>query len=167
MKIDTFNTETFETANPLDIFEDQCHELEWGYHRFADDAMAVECPGMWGDYHLVLQWIDDTQTLGIHVGMNAFCEKKMRPKVYELLNEANEHLWLGCFLVVPEGDILYRHTLLLQGSDETIATVITQGVETAIQECDRFYPSFQFVLWGGKSPKEALAAALLQTEGEA
>jgi hypothetical protein len=26
---------------------------------------------------------------------------------------------------------------------------------------------FQFVLWGGKSPREALAAALTETQGEA
>ena len=40
-------------------------------------------------------------------------------------------------------------------------------VESAIDECERFYPVFQFVLWGGKSPKEALAAALIDTQGEA
>jgi hypothetical protein len=40
-------------------------------------------------------------------------------------------------------------------------------VESAIEECERFYPVFQFVLWGGKSPKDALAAALIETHGEA
>ncbi|MGH6959444.1 MAG: YbjN domain-containing protein, partial [Dongiaceae bacterium] len=34
-------------------------------------------------------------------------------------------------------------------------------------ECERFFPAFQFVLWGGKSPEEALAAAMLETVGEA
>jgi hypothetical protein len=40
-------------------------------------------------------------------------------------------------------------------------------VESAIEECERFYPVFQFVLWGGKSPRDALAAALVETQGEA
>ena len=40
-------------------------------------------------------------------------------------------------------------------------------VETAIDECERFYPVFQSVLWGGKSPREAIAAALIETQGEA
>ena len=31
----------------------------------------------------------------------------------------------------------------------------------------RFYPVFQFVLWGGKSPSEAISAALIETVGEA
>ena len=40
-------------------------------------------------------------------------------------------------------------------------------VEAAMEECERFYPVFQFVLWGGKSPGEAIAAALIDTHGEA
>jgi hypothetical protein len=40
-------------------------------------------------------------------------------------------------------------------------------VESAIDECERFYPVFQFVLWGGKTPAEAIAAALIETQGEA
>jgi hypothetical protein len=40
-------------------------------------------------------------------------------------------------------------------------------VDVAITECERFYPAFQFVIWGGKPATEALAAAMLETEGEA
>ena len=45
--------------------------------------------------------------------------------------------------------------------------VITNYAEAALEECERFYPVFQFVLWGGKSPGEAIAAALIDTHGEA
>ena len=40
-------------------------------------------------------------------------------------------------------------------------------LETAIGECERFYPAFQFALWGGKKPHEAMEAAMLETVGEA
>ena len=40
-------------------------------------------------------------------------------------------------------------------------------VEIAIDECDRFYPAFQFVLWGDKSPRAALESALVDAAGEA
>ena len=40
-------------------------------------------------------------------------------------------------------------------------------VDIAITECERFFPAFQFVLWGGKTPQEALAAAMLECVGEA
>ena len=50
-------------------------------------------------------------------------------------------------------------TLTLEGAELLI--------ESAIDECERFYPVFQFVLWGGKTPKEALAASMTETQGEA
>ena len=40
-------------------------------------------------------------------------------------------------------------------------------VNRDLEECERFYPVFQFVLWGGKSPSEAISAALIDTAGEA
>jgi len=40
-------------------------------------------------------------------------------------------------------------------------------IENAVDECDRFYPAFQFVLWGNKSPEDALEAAMIDAAGEA
>ena len=41
------------------------------------------------------------------------------------------------------------------------------AVESSVAECDRFYPAFQFVLWGDKKPRDALDAALVDAAGEA
>jgi hypothetical protein len=40
-------------------------------------------------------------------------------------------------------------------------------IDVALDECERFYPVFQFIIWGEKSPEDALAAALIETHGEA
>ena len=40
-------------------------------------------------------------------------------------------------------------------------------VDIAITESERFYPAFQYVVWGGKSPQEAMASSILETVGEA
>ena len=57
---------------------------------------------------------------------------------------------------------------MLLGSDASLSLDMTETlIESAIDECERFYPVFQFVLWGGKSPAEALAASLIETRGEA
>ena len=40
-------------------------------------------------------------------------------------------------------------------------------IESAVDECDRFYPAFQFALWGNKSPADALEAAMIDAAGEA
>ena len=40
-------------------------------------------------------------------------------------------------------------------------------IDIALHECERFYPAFQYVLWGGRTPTEAIDAAMLETVGEA
>ena len=37
----------------------------------------------------------------------------------------------------------------------------------AVTSCERFYQAFQFVLWAGKSAREALDAAMFETSGQA
>ena len=65
--------------------------------------------------------------------------------------------------------MLFRHAALLDGNGDATLTLDQAEtlVEAAIDECERFYPVFQFVLWADKSPSEAIAAALIETQGEA
>jgi len=68
------------------------------------------------------------------------------------------------------GLVLFRHAALLENGDESGTLSLQQAetlVEAAIEECERFYPVFQFVLWADKTPQEAIAAALIETQGEA
>ena len=37
----------------------------------------------------------------------------------------------------------------------------------ALEACEHYYPAFQFVLWGGKTAEEAVAAAILECAGQA
>ena len=88
--------------------------------------------------------------------------------IYELLAMVNEQLWVGHFDMWSNGSVLlYRHGLLL-GDDGLLSLAQAQvAVEAAVEECDRFYPAFQFVLWGDKSPTEALSSAMVDAAGEA
>jgi hypothetical protein len=36
-----------------------------------------------------------------------------------------------------------------------------------MEACDRYYQAFQFVVWAGKSAREAMDSALFETAGEA
>ena len=40
-------------------------------------------------------------------------------------------------------------------------------VDIALSECERFYPAFQLVIWGGKPAEEAMATAMIEPIGEA
>jgi hypothetical protein len=86
----------------------------------------------------------------------------------DLLSRINERLWVGHFDVSAEEEsIMFRHALLLRGVAGVSAEQIEDLVELALVECERFYPAFQLVIWGGKAPEEAMAATMIEPIGEA
>ena len=40
-------------------------------------------------------------------------------------------------------------------------------LRVAVEACERYFQAFQFVIWAGKSAREALDCVLFETEGEA
>ena len=91
-----------------------------------------------------------------------------RPKLFELLALANEKLWIGHFgLESEDGVPVFRHSVLLRGAPGASAESLEDMVDIALTECERFFPAFQLVLWGGKAPADALASAMLDCQGEA
>ena len=98
------------------------------------------------------------------------CRLLICADIYGTIGLVNEQLWVGHFgLWSSSGILLYRHAAMIPGEDGGAITLQHTEllVESAIDECERFYPVFQFVLWGGKTPREAIAAALIETQGEA
>ena len=52
------------------------------------------------------------------------------------------------------------------GAEPTSAQV-ERLLLTAVEACERYFQSFQFVVWAGKSAPEALQTALFETAGQA
>jgi hypothetical protein len=65
-----------------------------------------------------------------------------------------------------EGLPAYRHTLLLRGGTLS-AEQVEDLLDIALHETDRFYPAFQYVIWGGQTPINAIATVAFETVGEA
>lgn len=158
-----------ETAtNPLDIVEQFVTANEWAFDRRNDDEMAVEVPGRWCDYSLYFAWREDIGAMHFTCAFDMKVQGAKRAQVCELLAGINERLWLGHFGIwAEEGIPMFRHAILLRGQDGASMEQVEDLVEIALAECDRFYPAFQFVIWGGKSAQDAISSALLDTVGEA
>ena len=62
---------------------------------------------------------------------------------------------------------MFRQTCLLRGAHSASVEQLEDLVDVALTECERFFPAFQFVIWGGKSAEEAMQASLLDIAGEA
>ena len=160
-----------DDAAPIDMIEDYCAAHGWEYER-NDDEVTAWVKGSWAKYELRALWREDDNVIQFLALPDIRVTDTRRAALYEAIGLINEQLWLGHFeLWSSSGIVLYRHAAMIGGDDEGTPTLsLAQAetlIETAIDECERFYPVFQFVLWGGKSPKEALAAALIDTQGEA
>lgn len=156
------------TANPLDMMEELVNANEWRYDRSTDEEMIVEFTGQWCEYRMFFVWQEDLGALYFSCLFDTKIAAGKRPAVAELLSYINERLWLGHFdLCSEELAPMFRHTILLRGTAGVSAEQLEDLMEAAINECERFYPAFQFLLWGGKKPQEAVEAALLDTVGTA
>jgi hypothetical protein len=165
----SLSLQTYTSAkNPLDVLEQIATNNEWLFDRRSDAEMAAEAPGKWCDYGLYFAWSAEISAMHFTCTFDLKVPTPRRSALYELLALANEKLWIGHFgMDSDDGMPLFRHSVLLRGAPGASSESLEDMVDIAITECERFYPAFQFVLWGGKTPAEALEAAMLECAGEA
>ena len=157
-----------DAANPLDVMEQIAAANDWAFDRRNESEMAAEAPGKWCDYGLYFSWSDEISAMHFTCAFDLKVPANRRSALYELFALANERLWIGHFsLDTDDGTLLFRHAVLLRGAPGASTESLEDMVDIAITECERFFPAFQFVLWGGKTPAEAMQAAMLECAGEA
>ncbi len=164
-----------DASAPIDMLEHYFSSHNWAFERDGDEEIVTTVKGSWSDYELRALWREEDRVLqfialtGIN-GSAARSQPETRANLFETLALVNEQLWIGHFEQWSgDGAILFRHAVLLDGPDDAALSMPQAHalVDAAIDECERYFPVFQFVLWGGKSPRDALASAMVETEGEA
>jgi hypothetical protein len=157
-------------ATPIDVLETWFSANSWSHERIGDEEVVASTQGSWGQYELRGVWREDERVLQFLAFPDIRVTESQYATIYETIGLINEQLWLGHFeLWSGNGSLVFRHSALLDGQGDALLSLEQADilVDTAAGELDRFYPVFQFVLWGGKTPAEALAAAMVETQGEA
>lgn len=155
-------------AAPIEMLTALFEARGWPCEMISDEEVSGEVQGSWAKYQLRAIWRGEDNVLQLLCLPDIRVAKEKRGDAYELLSLVNEQMWLGHFDIWSNGDmLLYRHGALL-GDEGLLSIAQAQALaETAIEECDRFYPAFQFVLWGDKDPHAALESAMVDAAGEA
>ncbi len=156
-------------AAPIDMLEAWFEAHGWPSERVGDEEIVASTKGAWGEYELRGVWRDDDNVMQFLGFPDINVAPHQLAAVYETIGLVNEQLWLGHFeLWAGAGTVLFRNAVLLDRDEPALTLDQAETlIEAAVDELDRFYPVFQFVLWGGKSPKDAIAAAMVETRGEA
>lgn len=155
------------SRNPVDLVEQVASSNDWNAERTNDDELTLTVAGSWADYQVSLNWREDLETLHIACAFDVKVPDARIGEVYRLVAQINEQLWLGHFDIwAQEGLVMFRQGLMLNG---TVATTLQCEalLRAALEACERYYQSFQFVIWAGKDSREALASAMFDTEGQA
>ena len=155
-------------VNPLDMVEEIVMANQWHFERQHDDELVVEMRGSWCNYRLYFQWQRDICALQFTCQFDMRVPVARQQAAYELMALVNNRMWFGHFdLCGDEKTPLFRYTSLYRGAASPALEQLEDMVEIALTESERFYPAFQFVIWGGKNPDEAMMAAMLDPVGTA
>lgn len=154
-------------THPLDLVEETVALRDWALDRTARDELLAEVSGRWCSYHLVFHWTDELGALQMTCAFDMRPPRARIAALHELLALLNDRLGIGHFDVgASDGLPAYRHALLLRGCAVS-AEQVEDLLDIAVHELDRFYPAFQYVVWGDRAPADALAAVVFDTVGEA
>ena len=156
------------TVDPLEVLEAAAGALDFETERAGEAELHVMLPGVWRDLGLWFTWRPELCTLQMGAPLDLKAPVGRLEAASALVTMVNERLWVGHFdLWTDDNSIVYRNASILPGSgalDEGQAQMLIKAASEAV---DRFYPAFNFLIWGGKDPDDALKASLFETAGNA
>tara|TARA_Y100001970_G_C13855074_1_gene661257 strand:+ start:135 stop:623 length:489 start_codon:yes stop_codon:yes gene_type:complete len=154
--------------NPIDIVEDVIYQKKWNFSRADDHELVAEISSQWCQYRLYFNWSEDIRAMSFTVTFDLKFPQSKLCKAYELLGLINEKLWIGHFDITNKNGIpAYRNTVLSSSNNDFLHKKLEDLVDIGIYECEKYYPSFQQVLFDQQSPLEALRLSNFDIIGRA
>ncbi len=157
-----------QRANPLDVVERMAAGNNWPFERSGEDEIALVVTGRWTNYQVSFTWMGDIEALHLACAFDIKVPDLRLNEVQQLVARINEQLWIGHFDIwMRDGVIMFRHALVLAGGMSASGRQCEAVLGSALDACERYFPAFQFVVWAGKSAREALESVMFETSGEA
>jgi hypothetical protein len=154
--------------NPLDVVERMAAGNNWPFERAGEDEIGIVVTGRWTNYQVSFTWMGDIEALHLACAFDMKVPEGRLAEVQQLIAGINEQLWIGHFDVwMQNGVVMFRHALVLAGGVTASNRQCEAVFGTALDSCERYFPAFQFVIWAGKTAREAMDAAMFETAGEA
>ncbi|MEM8935731.1 MAG: YbjN domain-containing protein [Pseudomonadota bacterium] len=156
------------SEDPLTMLEAAAETLEFEMERVGECELHVMLPGVWRDLGVWFTWRPELATLQMGAPIDLKAPATRLEEASRLVTMVNERLWIGHFdLWTDDNAIVYRNATILPDGGALMASQAEALIRAASEAVDRFYPAFNFLVWGGKSPSDALEASLFETAGSA
>jgi hypothetical protein len=153
--------------DPLESIEQAVVAEQYPYER-DELELHLAVPGAWRDHQIWFAYRPELDVIHICASLELKAPDHRLREVCELITRLNERLWVGHFDVwSDDGSIVFRHALTLPDLDRVSEAQAAALIVAAKEAGERLYPAFHYLLWSGKTPAEAVAAAMFDTVGEA
>jgi len=160
--------ETVLMANdPLEVVEHVLAAENLEFDRTDEGELAFNLAGDWREYELWFAWRPEGDCLQLYLSLDLDVTAEQKAAAYELMATVNPRVWLGHFEMWNSGEIVFRHGMALSMGETPSLAQTAAMIDVAMEAADRFYPAFDFLVRGSKSPQEAVAACMFETMGEA
>lgn len=160
--------DTFITLDPLDVVERVLSAENLSFDRTAEGELTFVLTGDWKDFELWFAWRPEADCLQLCLSIDLKADAALRSLAHELVNLINQRVWLGHFEVwADEGEFIFRHALALPEGEHPSLAQTASMIDAAMEAADRFYPAFDFLVAGAKTPEEAMVACMFETVGQA
>ena len=152
----------------LDVVERVLLAENLSFDRSEDGDLAFALAGDWKDYELWFAWRPEADCLQLCVSLDLHAPKANLAAAYELLCLVNPRVWVGHFeLWSEDGEVVFRSAMALPHAERPTMAQAASMIDAAVETADRFYPAFDFLLTGGKTPEDSMAACMFDTVGQA
>ena len=167
--MDTPHSEDADVGfDPLDVVERVLNAENLEFDRTEDGDLAFALSGDWKDYELWFAWRPEADCLQLCLSIDLKSPKARRVAMYELLSLINQRVWMGHFEVwSEEGEIVFRLAMAMPSGERPTLAQAASMIDASVEAADRFYPAFDFLLSGAKTPDDAMAACMFETVGHA
>jgi len=157
-----------EVHNPLEMLEHIALSLDYECELVNETELHVVIAGAWRDVGIWFTWRPELCTLQMGAPLDLKVPNLKMLDAARLVTLVNERLWAGHFdLWSEDQELVFRNSAILSqnvGIDSQQADIL---MKSSMEAVERFYPAFNFLIWGDKSPEDALRASMYETVGNA
>ena len=157
-----------DDLNPIDLVEHIAEHHAWEFDRIHDDQIAMAVEGQWRTYSITLAWSPYDETLRLICTYEMEPPSDRMPALFEALNTINDRCWAGSFTWWEEQKLMvYRYGLVLTGGQVASPEQIDTMIGAAVMSAERYYPALQLLIWGDRTPQDAIQVAIAEAYGRA
>ena len=154
--------------NPIDIVEEVIYQKNWSFSRADDYELVADIASKCCQYRLYFSWSENVRAISFTITFDLKYPQSKLTKAYELIGLINEKLWLGHFDITSKNGIpAFRHTILSDSDSDFLYKKLENLVDIGIYECEKYYLSFQQVLFDDIAPANSLEFSNFEVIGSA